>query len=132
MAWSDRRRGLRRLVERLRQLRIEGEDDLQGRRSAGNAEFGSLAETLDLANVIIHDLEGNITYWTTGCERLYGWTRQEAVGQAVHDLLKTKYPLPRSEIVAALSERGSWQGELEHQTKAGSAVSIASLWVARK
>src|SRR5271157_4522191 len=101
-------------------------------RSALSAEFDSLVKILDLANVIIHDVEGKVLHWTTGCERLYGWTRQEAVGQVVHELLQTKYPVPRSEIVAALRERGSWEGEFEHRTKTGSAVSIASLWVARK
>ena len=39
-----------------------------------SAEFDSLVKILDLANVIIHDLEGKILHWTTGCERLYGWT----------------------------------------------------------
>ena len=97
-----------------------------------SAEFDFLVKILGLANVIIHDLDGKILEWTTGCERLYGWTRQEAVGQVVHELLETQYPLPRSEIVAALRECGSWEGEFEHKTKAGSAVSIASLWVARK
>jgi len=97
-----------------------------------SAEFDSLVKILDLANVIIHDVEGKVLHWTTGCERLYGWTRQEAVGQVVHELLQTKYPVPRSEIVAALREHGSWEGEFEHRTKTGSAVSIASLWVARK
>jgi PAS domain S-box-containing protein len=97
-----------------------------------NAEFASLANILDLANVIIHDLEGKILHWTTGCERLYGWSREEAVGQIVHHLLKTRYPVPRGEIAASLRERGSWEGELEHKRKSGSAVSIASLWVARK
>ena len=71
-------------------------------RSAMGAEFDSLTEILDLANVIIHDLDGSILHWTAGCERLYGWTREEAVGQVVHELLQTKYPVPRSEIVAAL------------------------------
>jgi PAS domain S-box-containing protein len=97
-----------------------------------SAEFASLASILDLANVIIHDLDGKILDWTTGCERLYGWSKQEAVGRVIQELLKTTYPLPRSEIVAALRERGSWEGELEHQTKSGSTVSIASLWAARK
>jgi PAS domain S-box-containing protein len=101
-------------------------------RSAVSAEFESLVNILDFANIIIHDLDGRILHWTTGCGRLYGWTRPEAVGQVVHELLQTKYPVPRSEIVAALRERGSWEGEFEHQTKAGSAVSIASLWVARR
>jgi PAS domain S-box-containing protein len=97
-----------------------------------SAEFASLANILDLANVIIHDLEGKILHWTTGCGRLYGWTSEEAVGRVVHELLKTKYPVSRDEIVAALRERGSWQGEIEHQTKTGAAVSIASMWVLGK
>src|SRR5271166_3318029 len=97
-----------------------------------SAEYASLARILDLANVIIHDLDGKILHWTTGCERLYGWSRREAVGQIVHELLRTRYTSPRSEIVAALSGCGSWQGELEHLTKAGSPVSIASLWVAHR
>ena len=97
-----------------------------------SAELTSLATILDLANVIIADVEGKVLHWTTGCERLYGWTSREAAGQVVHELLKSKYPMPRSEILAALREHGSWEGEIEHQTKSGSAVSIASLWVARK
>jgi PAS domain S-box-containing protein len=96
------------------------------------AEFASLTSILDPANVIIHDLDGKILHWTTGCERLYGWSREEAVGTFVHELLKTRYPAPRGEVITALRERGSWEGELEHQTKSGSTVSIASLWVARK
>ncbi len=97
-----------------------------------NAEFASLVAILDFANVIIHDLEGRILHWTTGCERLYGWSKQEAVGQLAHHLLKTRYPEPRSAIVATLRICGSWEGELEQQTKSGSAVCIASVWVARK
>ena len=85
--------------------------------SAAAAELTSLAKILDLANVIIHDVDGRISYWTTGCERLYGWSREEALGQVVHELLKTEYPLPRSKIVAKLRKEGSWQGEIEHQKK---------------
>jgi PAS domain S-box-containing protein len=100
--------------------------------SAAAAEMTSLAKILDLANVIIHDVDGRISYWTTGCERLYGWSREEAFGQVVHELLKTEYPQPRSKIVAKLRKEGSWQGEIEHQKKDGSVVSVSTLWVARK
>jgi PAS domain S-box-containing protein len=100
--------------------------------SAAAAELTSLAKILDLANVIIHDVDGRISYWTTGCERLYGWSREEALGQVVHELLKTEYPQPRSKIVAELRKEGSWQGEIEHQKKDGSVVSVSTLWVARK
>jgi PAS domain S-box-containing protein len=90
-----------------------------------------MAQVLDLTNIIIHDQNGKVLYWTTGCQRLYGWSRDEALGRVLHDLLKTRYPLPREDIVTQLSERGSWQGELVQQKKDGSLVSIASLWVAR-
>ena len=100
--------------------------------SAAAAELTSLAKILDLANVIIHDVDGRISYWTTGCERLYGWSREEALGQVVHELLKTEYSQPRSKIVAKLRKEGSWQGEIEHQKKDGSVVSVSTLWVARK
>jgi len=94
-------------------------------------ELTSLANVLDFANVIIHDLDGKIVHWTTGCERLYGWSRQEAVGQVVQELLQTSYPIPRTEIIAGLREQGSWHGELAHRAKDGHVVSISSLWVAR-
>ena len=105
---------------------------LQLPTSIATTELTSLAKILDLANVIIHGVDGRILYWTTGCERLYGWCREEALGQVVHELLKTEYPVPRSKIVATLRKEGSWQGEVEHQKKDGSVVSVSSLWVARK
>jgi len=92
----------------------------------------SLAHILDLANVIIHDVDGKVLHWTTGCERLYGWTREEARGKFIHELLRTKYSGPRDKIIAELSERGSWEGEIEHQRKDGAVVTVASLWVARR
>jgi len=97
-----------------------------------SAEFTSLADVLDAAVVIIHDVDGRILHWTSGCERLYGYTRPNAVGQRVHDLLDTRYPVPRAEIVATLAERGAWQGEIDHRARDGSRLSIHSLWMTRR
>ncbi len=96
------------------------------------AELSSLADALDAAVVIIHDLDGRVLYWTTGCERLYGFARAEAVGRRLADLLETRYPCPRSEIIAALAERGAWQGELEQRARSGAVLTIASLWTRQK
>ena len=96
------------------------------------ANLTELARALDLANVIIHGMNGRILHWTTGCERLYGWSKREATGQVVHDLLAATYPQPRDKIIAGLRKHRSWQGELEHRRKDGAAVSIASLWVAQR
>jgi len=90
-----------------------------------------MAQVLDLTNIVIHDEQGKVLHWTTGCQRLYGWSGEEALGMIVHELLKTRYPLPRHEIVKQVSKGGSWQGEIEQERKDGSRVSVASLWVAQ-
>ncbi len=97
-----------------------------------SAELTSLADVLDAAIVIIHDLDGRIFQWTSGCERLYGYSREEAMGRRVHELLDTRYPVPRAQVIATLAERGAWQGELDHRAKDGSKLSIQSLWVMRR
>ena len=100
--------------------------------TTGSDGLEELARILDLTNLVIHRADGKILHWTTGCERLYGWTKAEAVGRIVHDLLATRYPQPREAILAQLRQTGSWQGELEHRGKDGSAISIASLWAAQR
>ena len=86
---------------------------------------------LDLANAVIHLSDGTILDWTRGCERLYGWSRQEVLGAKVDDLLATRFPKPRHTILAELHQTGSWQGELEQTGKDGSTIWTASLWQAR-
>ena len=41
-------------------------------------------------SIFMCDLEGRITYWNQGAQRIYGWTKEEVLGQVAHDLLKTK------------------------------------------
>ena len=93
--------------------------------------FADMAQVLDLTNIVIHDEQGKVLHWTTGCQRLYGWSADEALGTVVQELLKTGYPLPRDEIIKQLRKSGSWDGEIEQHRKDGSLVSVASLWVAR-
>jgi PAS domain S-box-containing protein len=86
---------------------------------------------LDPANVIIHSSDGVVHHWTMGCERLYGWTRDEAVGRRLGDLLATRYPQSREEILEEVRLTGSWEGELGQQRRDGAAITVASLWVGR-
>jgi len=96
------------------------------------ADATSLAKILDLANIIVQEPGGTILYWSSGCERLYGWKRDEAMGQTLYRLLRTDYPVSREEILRSLRERGNWEGEVVHHTKSGWALSIRTLCVARK
>jgi PAS domain S-box-containing protein len=94
-------------------------------------DFADMAQILDLTNIVIHDERGKVLHWTTGCQRLYGWSANEVLGTVVHELLMTRYPFPRDKIIKQVRTSGSWQGEIEQRRKDGSLVSVASLWVAR-
>ncbi len=89
----------------------------------------ALAGALDQSNVIVRDWGGTIEHWTTGCERLYGWTAQEAVGQICQQLLKTGFPVPPEEIDRQMQATGSWKGELDHARRDGTRLAIAATWV---
>jgi len=52
----------------------------------------ALAEGLQQSNVLIRRWSGAIQHWTAGCERLYGWTAEEAGGKIADALLETVYP----------------------------------------
>jgi PAS domain S-box-containing protein len=87
------------------------------------------AKVLDLAQVMVRDMKGCILAWSLGVQRLYGYPREEAVGQVSHVLLKTQFPQPLEQIEAELLRAGAWEGELVHRKRDGSHVVVASTWV---
>jgi PAS domain S-box-containing protein len=89
----------------------------------------ALAGALEQSTVLIRGWNGVIEHWTSGCERLYGWTAQEAVGQVEHELLSTKFPAPLDQIEQQLLSSGTWQGELEQVRRDGSLVFVSAHWV---
>jgi len=88
------------------------------------------AALLELAHdaIIARDLDGRITFWNRGAEDTYGWRAQEAIGQISHALLQTKFPIPFTEIEAAVAEKGQWEGELEHTARDGKSLIVTSRW----
>jgi len=98
-------------------------------RKRAEAALHQQAQVLDLAQVMARDMDGRIVVWTHGCEQLYGYSRDEAVGRASHQLLHTIFPQPLSEIEAEILNRGRWEGELIHCKKDGGQVAVASVWV---
>lgn len=91
------------------------------------AEFRVRAELLELASeaIIVRGLNDRIEFWNSGAENLYGWRREEVIGQDIHRLLQTTFPVPRDEIYATLSEGKWWHGNLAQQTKDGREVIVA-------
>ena len=90
------------------------------------ARLRDLLATLDLGAFLARDLDGNIRYWSAGCERLYGWTAAEAVGRGAHELLQTIFSVPPAEIAAALERDGEWTGDLLQRTRDGAEIVVAA------
>jgi PAS domain S-box-containing protein len=102
--------------------------DITARKRADEA-LKEQARILDLAPVLIRELNGRILFWNTGAEQMYGWTKEEALDKVTHTLFKTEFPRPLEEIKARLLARGYWEGELIHTRKDGRRLVIASHWV---
>ncbi len=107
---------------RLRKKRDEAEETLRKQ-----------ASLIDLSPdaIIIRKLEGTITYWSKGAEKLYGWTKEEAIGKDINRLLESKLPQTLNEIVNKLKLESKWSGEIFHTCKDGSKLVVQSYWLGK-
>jgi PAS domain S-box-containing protein len=89
---------------------------------------------LDLANdsIFVRDTEDRITYWNQGAQRLYGWSKEEALGQVTHSLFKTQHPQSLYNINAQLLATGHWEGELVNTRRDGALVTVVSSWTLQR
>ncbi len=92
------------------------------------------ANLIDLSPdaIIVKKADDTITFWSKGAEELYGWTKEEAIGQKSRQLFKTVYPEPLDNILAQLKSTGKWTGEKIHQTKQEKQITVQSRWLATK
>ncbi|WP_368482924.1 PAS domain S-box protein [Desulfovibrio sp. DV] len=106
-----------------------GNEELEALVARRTEELREKARLLDLATVMVRDLDGRITYWNTGSERLFGWSREEAVGRVSYELLGTVFPEPLENLMDQLLRHGHWSGELRKTAKNGRTVDLAVSWV---
>jgi len=92
------------------------------------------AHLLDLTGdaIIGRNRQDRIVYWNRAAEELYGFTREEAIGQISHELLHTEFPEPLPTILEALWRDSRWSGELSHASRSGSRIIAFSRWVAER
>jgi len=102
--------------------------DITARKRAEEA-LTEQAKILDLAQVMVRDTSGHIVVWNLGAEKLYGYTREEALGQVSHELLQTEFSEPLEQVEEKLSRDGTWEGELVHRKRDGTHLVVASVWV---
>ncbi|WP_218064172.1 PAS domain-containing sensor histidine kinase [Nguyenibacter vanlangensis] len=102
------------------------------RDRSSRTTLGEQARILELSHdtVIIRDANDVILYWNDGAERLYGWSRQEAVGKICAQLLQCRCPM--EEIDRALAREGQWSGEIVRTPRDGRRLVLASRWLHRR
>ncbi|MBL6938921.1 MAG: PAS domain-containing protein [Alphaproteobacteria bacterium] len=77
--------------------------------------------------ILIWDFDtGLVAQWNRGCEELYGFSREDAIGHSIETLL---HPQPEGADFAALkaqlANKGVWNGRLTQRTKRGENVEAA-------
>ena len=85
---------------------------------------------LDLSNdaIIVRDVDDRIIYWNHGATELYGWTRDEAIGQDLHTLLRTEFEVPFADLIATLQQQDRMEGEVVQVTRDGRRITAFCRW----
>jgi PAS domain S-box-containing protein len=93
-------------------------------------QLAEQARLLDLSYdaIVVRNASDLIIYWNKGAVEAYGYSREEAMGQEIHGLLRTEFPEPLETIREQLYRTGRWRGELVHRRKDGACIVVASRW----
>jgi PAS domain S-box-containing protein len=84
------------------------------------------AALLELAPVLVRDIDSRIVLWTKGAERLYGFSKAEALGRVSHELFQTEFAEGKANVDERLRRDGQWEGELVHRKRDGKQLVVAS------
>jgi PAS domain S-box-containing protein len=92
-------------------------------RKRAEDRIAEQAAFLDKARdgIIARDLEGKVLFWNEGAERIFGWKREEMLGENVSAILYANLDKFKEINRLALGQ-GEWTGEVQHLTKTGSEI----------
>jgi two-component system CheB/CheR fusion protein len=89
----------------------------------GDLERRLIARSRD--PICVWELDGSIVSWNSGSEELYGYRREEALGQRKEQLLKTTVPSSSlDELRSTLLNKGGWTGVLRHIDESSRALNV--------
>jgi PAS domain S-box-containing protein len=71
-------------------------------------------------------MQSRIVLWTQGAERLYGFSKAEALNRVPHDLFHTQFPISKEDVDDTLRRSGKWYGELVRRKSNGERVVVSS------
>ncbi|RKJ95670.1 EAL domain-containing protein [Alicycliphilus denitrificans] len=98
-------------------------------RQMDDARIRHQASLLDRARdaIIVRDLEHRITFWNEGAERMYGWSREEALGRSMASLLHHD-PEDFLHATAQVLQHGDWSGEIVQRSRNGRSIEVEGRW----
>lgn len=112
-----------------RALRAIGGISDETDRVKAEAEIRELATLINKAQdaIIVRDANDCVIYWNESAERIYGYSRKEAMGRFVGELLYDD-PRPFYKATAETIENGEWVGELKQRTRSGESIDVEGRW----
>lgn len=78
--------------------------------------------------ILVQDLEHRVLFWSQGAERIYGWRKEEIIGQKTFEFFGCESVSQLETRLNILMKKGVWHGELEHITKDQQTITVASRW----
>ena len=98
-------------------------------RQQAEARIRYQASLLDKAQdaIVVRDLAHRILFWNQGAERLYGWTRLQALGQSAQALLYDD-PAVFARATHTALEKGEWVGEITQHNRHGDTLDMEAHW----
>ena len=101
---------------------------------SANEGLQKQAALLDLSHDAIFAVDSAdvVSFWNKGAEDLYGFTREQAIGNVASEFLQTKFPESLELVVNQVIDKGQWTGELRHTTSKGKELVVGSRWALRR
>jgi two-component system, cell cycle sensor histidine kinase and response regulator CckA len=99
-------------------------------RKLSEQQIRERAALLDIVTdaIVVRDLNNTILLWNKSAEQIYGWEAQETIGRNASETLDRETSLHHLEIFNIVLESGSWQGELQKNTKSEKEITVESRW----
>lgn len=73
--------------------------------------------------VVSTDLDFNVISWNSTAEEIYGYSKEEAIGQNIRSLVKQEYiSTSKENVLIELYERDCWEGEVYFDRKDGKRI----------
>ena len=79
--------------------------------------------------IMVTDPDGIFSYWNSGAELTYGWTKDDVIGQSLQHVLYGNSKISECQsVMEDIQLFGEWSGESRHLRKDGKEILVESRW----